>query len=118
MEDGLTCKLMNYQPVKTFFSIYSGYLDDTVINVYPKNFEKDGKNYCLFITEKKEPFDYTNKTEKEIFEHLLKKAEKRDDIHIQENKKNFIEILDNCEDYGITLVFNEHGELATIESED
>lgn len=42
MEDGLTCKLMNYQPVKTFFSIYSGYLDDTVINVYPKNFEKRG----------------------------------------------------------------------------
>lgn len=118
MEDGLPCKLKNYKPVREFFKTYSGYLDDIVVNVYPKNLKQDGKNYVLFITEKEEPFDYTNKTEKEIFEYLLKKAEKRDDIHIQENKGSFIEILDNCEDYGVTFVFNEHGELATIESED
>lgn len=117
MEDGLTCKPMNYQPMKIFFSIYSGYLNDIVINIYPKNFEKDGKNYCLFITEKEEPFDYMNKTEKEILEQIFKKAERRDDIHIQENRKDFIEILDSCEDNGIGLIFNEEGELSSVESE-
>lgn len=117
MEGGLTCKLENYKPGREFFKTYSGYLDDTVINMYPKNFEKDGKNYCLFITEKEEPFDYTNKTEREILEHIFKKAERRDDIHIQENRKDFIEILDSCEDNGIGLIFNEKGELSSIESE-
>lgn len=111
-KNGPSCKPINYQPMKIFFSIYSGYLDDIVINVYPpKNFKKDGKNYCLFLTE--EPFD-SNKTEKEIFEYLFKKAEKRDDIHIQENRKDFIEILDRCEDNGIGLIFDEKGNLISI----
>ena len=114
-ENGLSCKLINYQPMKTFFSIYSSYLDDIVINVYPKNLEKDGKNYCLFIIEEK-PFDYTNKTEKEIFEHLLEKAENRNNIQVQKNEENFIKIWDSSEYYGIALVFNEKGELAAVES--
>lgn len=54
MEDGLRCKLKNYKPMKEFFEIYSGYLDDIVVNVYPKNRHEDGKNYCLFITEKED----------------------------------------------------------------
>lgn len=112
------CKPMNYQPMKIFFSIYSGYLDDIVINIYPpKNFEKDGKNYCLFITEKEKPFDYTDKTEKEILEHIFKKAEKRDNIHIQENRKDFLEIMDNYESEGVGLIFNEKGNLSQIEVE-
>lgn len=53
MEDGLCCKLKNYKPMKEFFEIYSGYLDDVVINVYPKDHHEDGKNYYLFITPKK-----------------------------------------------------------------
>lgn len=114
MEGGLTCKLENYKPAKEFFKTYFGYLDDIVINAYPKNFEKDGKNYCIFITEKEEPFDYTDKTEKEILEHIFKKAERRDDIHIQENRKDFIEILDRCEDNGISLIFDEKGNLVSI----
>ena len=54
MEDGLRCKLKNYKPMKEFFETYSGYLDDVVVNVYPKNRHEDGKNYCLFITEKED----------------------------------------------------------------
>lgn len=117
MEDGLPCKLKNYKPVREFFKTYSGYLDDIVINVYPKNLKQDGKNYVLFITEKEEPFDYTNKTEKEIFEHLLKKAEKRNSIQVQENEENYIKIWDSSEYYGTALVFNEHGKLINIKSE-
>lgn len=110
-KNGPSCKPMNYQPMEIFFSIYSGYLDDIVIDVYPKNFEKNKKNYCLFITE--EPIS-SNKTEKEILEHIFKKAERRDDIHIQENGKDFIEILDRCEDNGISLIFDEKGNLVSI----
>lgn len=118
MEDGLPCKLKNYKPVREFFKTYSGYLDDIVVNVYPKNLKQDGKNYVLFITEKEEPFDYTNKTEKEIFEHLLKKAEKRNSIQVQENEENYIKIWDSSEYYGTALVFNEHGKLINIKLED
>lgn len=110
-KNGPSCKPMNYQPMEIFFSIYSGYLDDIVINVYPYNFEKNGKNHCLFLTE--EPIN-SNKTEREIFEYLFKKAERRDDIHIQEIGKDFIEILDRCEDNGIGLVFDEKGNLISI----
>ena len=110
-KNGSSCKPMNYQPMEIFFSIYSGYLDDIVINVYPYNFEKNGKNHCLFLTE--EPIN-SNKTEREIFEYLFKKAERRDDIHIQENGKDFIEILDRCEDNGISLIFDEKGNLVSI----
>lgn len=110
-KNGPSCKPMNYQPMEIFFSIYSGYLDDIVINVYPYNFEKNGKNHCLFLTE--EPIN-SNKTEKEIFEYLFKKAERRDDIHIQENGKDFIEILDRCEDNGISLIFDKKGNLVSI----
>lgn len=110
-KNGPSCKPMNYQPMEIFFSIYSGYLDDIVINVYPYNFEKNGKNHCLFLTE--EPIN-SNKTEKEIFEYLFKKAERRDNIHIQEIGKDFIEILDRCEDNGIGLVFDEKGNLISI----
>lgn len=110
-KNGPSCKPMNYQPMEIFFSIYSGYLDDIVINVYPYNFEKNGKNHCLFLTE--EPIN-SNKTEREIFEYLFKKAERRDDIHIQENGKDFIEILDRCEDNGISLIFDEKGNLVSI----
>lgn len=110
-KNGPSCKPMNYQPMEIFFSIYSGYLDDIVINVYPYNFEKNGKNHCLFLTE--EPIN-SNKTEREIFEYLFKKAERRDDIHIQENGKDFIEILDRCEDNGISLIFDKKGNLVSI----
>lgn len=112
-KNGPSCKPMNYQPMKTFFSIYSDYLDDLVINVYPYNFEKNGKNHCLFLTE--EPIN-SNKTEREIFEYLFKKAERRDDIHIQEIGKDFIEILDSWEDNGngISFVFNEKGNFIGI----
>lgn len=110
-KNGPSCKPMNYQPMKIFFSIYSDYLDDLVINVYPYNFEKNGKNHCLFLTE--EPIN-SNKSEREIFEYLFKKAERRDDIHIQEIGKDFIEILDRCEDNGIGLVFDEKGNLISI----
>lgn len=110
-KNGPSCKPMNYQPMEIFFSIYSGYLDDIVINVYPYNFEKNGKNHCLFLTE--EPIN-SNKTEKEIFEYLFKKAERRDNIHIQEIGKDFIEILDRYEDNGIGLVFDEKGNLISI----
>lgn len=112
MEDGLTCKPMNYQPMKIFFSIYSGYLDDTVINIYPKNFEKDGKNYCLFITKKEELFDYMNKTEREILEHIFKKAEKRGVIDIINVKKNSIKILDYTGD--VDFIFDEKGNLIQV----
>lgn len=112
MEDGLTCKPMNYQPMKIFFSIYSSYLDDTVINIYPKNFEKDGKNYCLFITKKEELFDYVNKTEREILEHIFKKAEKRGVIDIINVKKNSIEILDYTGD--VDFIFDEKGNLIQV----
>ena len=110
-KNGPSCKPMNYQPMEIFFSIYSGYLDDIVINVYPYNFEKNGKNHCLFLTE--EPIN-SNKTEREIFEYLFKKAERRDDIYIQENGKDFIEILDRCEDNGISLIFDKKGNLVSI----
>lgn len=114
-KNGLRCKHENYMPMNEFFKIYSDYLDDIVINVYPHNFEKNGKNHCLFLTE--EPIN-SNKTEREIFEYLFKKAERRDDIHIQENRKDFIEILDRCEDNGISLIFDEKGNLVSVESED
>lgn len=105
-KNGPSCKPMNYQPMEIFFSIYSGYLDDIVINVYPYNFEKNGKNHCLFLTE--EPIN-SNKTEREIFEYLFKKAERRGDIYIRETGKDFIEILDSWKDNdkGVNFVFNE-----------
>lgn len=111
MEGGLHCKLKNYKPMKEFFETYSGYLDDIVVNAYPKNCHEDGKNYCLFLTE--EPIN-SNKSEREIFEYLFKKAERRDDIHIQENRKDFIEISDRCEDNGIGLIFDKKGNLISV----
>lgn len=113
-KNGPSCKPMNYQPMEIFFSIYSGYLDDIVINVYPYNFEKNGKNHCLFLTE--EPIN-SNKMEREIFEYLFKKAERRGDIHIQENRKDFLKIMNNQESEGVGLIFNEKGDLSQIEVE-
>lgn len=108
-KNGPSCKPMNYQPMKIFFSIYSGYLDDIVINVYPYNFEKNGKNYCLFLTE--ESFD-SNKTEKEIFEYLFKKAEKRGAINLISIKKYSIEISDYTRN--VDLIFDEKENLLQI----
>lgn len=112
-KNGPSCKPMNYQPMKIFFSIYSGYLDDLVINVYPYNFKKNGKNHCLFLTE--EPIN-SNKSEKEIFEHLFKKAEKRGAIDIISVKKDSIEILDCTGD--VNFIFDEKGSLIQVMTED
>lgn len=54
LDGGLSCSPRNYKPAKEFFKTYNGYLDDIVINVYPSDRHKDGKNYCLFITENEE----------------------------------------------------------------
>lgn len=112
-KNGSSCKPMNYQPMKIFFGIYSSYLDDIVINVYPYNFEKNEKNYCLFLTE--EPFD-SNKTEKEIFKYLFKKAEKRGAVDIINVKKDSIEILDCTGD--VNFIFDEKGNLIQVMAED
>lgn len=116
-EGDLRCQLVNYKPAKEFFEIYSDYLGETVLNVSSKKSKEDNKNYCLFIIEKEELFDYTDKTEREILEHIFKKAEKRDNIHIQENRKYFIKILDRCENSGIGLLFDEKGNFISVESE-
>lgn len=84
-------------------------MDDIVINVYPHNFEKNGKNYCLFLTE--EPID-SNKTEKEIFKHLFKKAEKRGAIHLINIKKYSIEISDYTGN--VEFIFDEKENLLQI----
>ena len=111
-EDDLRCQLVNYKPAKEFFETYSNYLDDIVLNVSSQKLKEDGKNYCLFIIEKEEPFDYTDKTEKEILEHIFKKAEKRGAINLISIKKYSIEISDYTGN--VDLIFDEKENLLQI----
>lgn len=58
--------------------------------------------------------DYTNKTQKEIFEHLFKEAHFKGRVTIQENKPNCIKVSNFNEDTPIKLVFRNDGTLFTV----
>lgn len=75
--------------------------------------DKPQQHHHLFII-KKAPFDYTNKTQKEIFEHLFKEARFQGRVIIQENKPNYIEVSNFNEDTSIRLVFRNDGTLFTV----
>lgn len=59
-------------------------------------------------------FDYSNKTEREIFEYLFKRAELRKQVVIQEKQSDCLEVSNWAEDSSIKLIFGLNGKLLTI----
>lgn len=49
MQNGIYCR--NYLSPADFIKEYGGCLEEKCIEIFPRNFEKDGIWYCLFIYE-------------------------------------------------------------------
>ena len=103
---------------KEFLEKESDNINKIVVRFIPSflimgELDKPQQRHHLFII-KKEPFDYINKTAKEIFEYLFKKARFQGRVIIQENQPNYVEVSNFNEDNFIRLVFKNDGTLFTV----
>ena len=103
---------------KEFLEKESDNINKIVVRFIPSflimgELDKPQQRHHLFII-KKEPFDYINKTDKEIFEYLFKKARFQGRVIIQENQPNYVEVSNFNEDNFIRLVFKNDGTLFTV----